>query len=242
MKAYLGPAVFFLSIAILLPALDAQDAKDGKGSMDDPGKTTEPKKADPKKKIVRVEEAVVLGSQVVRMKIRDVLADENTKEILVSGMNPQKLQEYIEFEAKLRDQLPRIINLDENQKKEYYKKETENRFDLVFDGENKSLIVTPEMRVRTTDPPKLYDAAGNLRKVSASELAKLRGQTRLPGYTGDFGALRKGQVVDLYVPKTSPGSVKAPPPKKKDIIGEDPTLTDRAAPKMKAYMILVVKD
>jgi hypothetical protein len=65
-----------------------------------------------------------------------------------------------------------------------------------------------DIKVRIPEPPQEFDDKGKPKKLTARELAKLRGPDKsLPGFTGDFDSLKTGQVVRVYLVK------KKEPPK-----------------------------
>lgn len=85
MKLGLGLLTAFFSVALVMPFLEAQD--EPKKSDE---KKTDEKKVGEKKKIVRVDESVILAIRPEKGKIQSVKDDEDSKEVYVVLMNPEK--------------------------------------------------------------------------------------------------------------------------------------------------------
>ena len=96
----------------------------------------------------------------------------------------------------------------------------------------------------TLTPPTSFDKDGAPKKMSPTELSKLKGSTRLPGYAVDAASVQKGQIVEVYAPRSAAvAPKKAPaPPAKKGFIGDDPNLAAGIvdAPPTEAYLILII--
>jgi len=54
-----------------------------------------------------------------------------------------------------------------------------------------------DVKVRIPEPPVVFDDDGKIKKPTAEEKRKLKGDTSLPGYPGDFSSLHAGQAVTL---------------------------------------------
>jgi hypothetical protein len=95
------------------------------------------------------------------------------------------------------------------------------------------LRAVEDIKVRWNYPPPDYDDKGNLKKYTKEELKALKGDEGLPGYKGEYDALRQGQTIAIYlVQKDALKSLKGanlkgakgkapPPPQKGKKITED---------------------
>ncbi len=76
------------------------------------------------------------------------------------------------------------------------------------------LRATEDIKVRWGYPPPDYDEKGNLKKYTKEELKALKGDEGLPGYKGEYDALRQGQMVAVYlVNRTALKNLKTAAPK-----------------------------
>jgi hypothetical protein len=67
-----------------------------------------------------------------------------------------------------------------------------------------------DVKVRIAQPPQQYDDKGNPKKYTSQELKDLKGpDTKLPGYTSEFGDLKIGQTVTVYLTTKKPETKKA---------------------------------
>ena len=88
---------------------------------------------------------------------------------------------------------------------------------------NKEFPSTDDAKVRLTEPPPAYDDKGNIKKRTEKELKELKGDSKLPGYPGDWNDLRQGDMVRLTLIKkkevhhTDPKAKDADP----DPLGDD---------------------
>jgi hypothetical protein len=110
------------------------------------------------------------------------------------------------------------------------------------------LRAVEDIKIRWKDPPPDYDDKGNLKKYTKEELKALRGNEGLPGYKGEYDALRQGQTVAVYlVQKDALKSLKGanlkgskgkgPPQKAKKITEDDEVdLQDRHEVRMIVIM------
>jgi len=96
-------------------------------------------------------------------------------------------------------------------------------------GDTLELSLQPLTAIRLSTPPGgLFDEKGNIRKYSTSDLQKLRGPGKLPGFTGDMDSLKSGRLALVSV-------FKKKPPAKKDNLPPDPGKND-----LYAGMILIL--
>jgi hypothetical protein len=88
-------------------------------------------------------------------------------------------------------------------------------------GQLLELQATDDVKVRQLDRPRVFDDKGNPRKPTATEMKEFKGaDTRLPGYTADFGDVDSGQMITVTLArkkadlsstpssKSSPGNSK----------------------------------
>ncbi len=100
----------------------------------------------------------------------------------------------------------------------------------------------PDMKVRTVNPPPIFDDKGKLRKPTSKELAGFKGpDKKLPGYTAEVADIRQDAMVTVYLPKkkttgtTRPAAAK---PKTKD---SDKSVEAKDIPgtRVEAVMLLI---
>jgi len=248
MKGIASSVAFFgLSIA-LMPALAG-----AQGGKDDANKTDE-KKADTKKKALpKVDDVTLLNSPKLKARVKEVRADVkdgDAQEIVVVTTDPQKFGEYLAWEQKFLKNMEQVVDIEtkrpltQQQKDDHFRQQSPSRLDKAFTGDVKAIAVTPSLRIRTATPPPQFDSKGLPKKLTPAELAKLKDRSRLPGYPADISAVRMGQIVELYVPKSALPAVKSPPPAKKGVPAGDPNLAGPAAApaKMDAYLLYVLHE
>jgi len=250
MRAFVSWIAFLgLAVSLVPDFVDAQDGKDNP-------KKSEEKKADGKKKaLAKVDENTILYAPKLMARVKDVHGEEkdgDAKEIVVLTTDQQKFGEYLEWEQKFLKSMERLVSietgkpLDKQQKDDIFRRESANKLDKAFTGDMKSINVTPSLRIRTAAPPPQYDKKGAPKKLTATDLAKLKDRSRLPGYPADISALRPGQIVELYVPKSAIAPVKQAPPAaaKKGVVAADPNLVGAAAAptKIDAYLLYVLHE
>ena len=76
---------------------------------------------------------------------------------------------------------------------------------------NVDIEASDDVKVRLKDPPVTFDDKGNPKKYTAKELKELKGDSKLPGYPGDFDSLHQDQLVQVQLAK-----MKETPKKGKD--------------------------
>jgi hypothetical protein len=255
MKPFVTLIAFFSLSAMMLPSLvDARDDKKETKADDD----KKDKKAEPKKKAVpMVDEIKVLNAPKLLARVKEVRNDEtNTEvqEVVFASADQLKHLEYLKWEKKFRVDLQTAISLetqkklDPVQRDEVFRRETASKLNGVFSGELKTVNVTPALRVRTAAAPPQFDATGAPKKLTASDLTKLKKGSRLPGYPTDIGAVRAGQIVELSVPASAlqPAKKQATPrPAKKGIVDADPNLAGGVATptaRIDAYLIYIIQE
>ncbi len=89
--------------------------------------------------------------------------------------------------------------------------------------------------VRWFNPPPDYDEKGNIKRYTKQELKDLKGNTNLPGYKGEYDAVRTGQYVRVYL-KKMPMPVKGAGQKGKKI--EDDEAGIQARPEVVVIEII----
>ncbi len=89
----------------------------------------------------------------------------------------------------------------------------QNLFTIKEQHKDLELRPVEDLKVRTLQPPLQFDDKGNPKKYTAKELKELKGDEKLPGYTGDLESLRPNQTVMVVVvrPKPAPGGKKDGP-------------------------------
>jgi hypothetical protein len=82
-------------------------------------------------------------------------------------------------------------------------------------GRGVDVVAADELKIRSKNPPSFFDEKGNIKtKPSKEDLAKAKGDPKLPGYNSDFESLKPGMVAEVWLAELiNPGG--APPPKKK---------------------------
>jgi hypothetical protein len=100
-----------------------------------------------------------------------------------------------------------------------------------------------DVKIRVTTPAVVFDDDGKIKKPTAEDLKKLKGDPTLPGYPGDFSSLRSGQLVTLTIMRNK--DAKPPAPAKRDPFTGKPEVSDTDLTGdfvPHASMILVVAD
>lgn len=102
-------------------------------------------------------------------------------------------------------------------------------------SEEAELTCTDDVIVRLHNPPPKIDDKGKQVKHTAKELAELKGNKNLPGYTGEFSELRSNMIVTLHL--VAPKNVGKPKinPKTKEI---DPDFITDNRPKISMIVVL----
>lgn len=75
---------------------------------------------------------------------------------------------------------------------------------------------TDDFQVRLANPPPQFDEKGKIKKYTAKELKELRGDSKLPGYKGEFSDLAIDQIVSLTLVRKKSDTPKPIKPKGKD--------------------------
>lgn len=246
MKGFASSVAFFgLSLALMPALVGAQGGKEDTKKIDD-------KKADAKKKALpKVDDVTLLNSPKLKARVKEVrseVKDGDATEIVVVTTDQQKFGEYLAWEQKFLKNMEQVVDIEtkrpltQQQKDDIFRRESPSRLDKAFTGDLKAVAVTPSLRIRTATPPPQFDSKGLPKKMTPAELAKLKDRSRLPGYPADIGAVRIGQIVELYVPKSAIPAVKPVVPAKKGIVAGDPNLAGAAAAptKIDAYLLYVL--
>jgi hypothetical protein len=112
-------------------------------------------------------------------------------------------------------------------------REQANMMQVKKESHNVDIEAGDEVQVRLKDPPVQFDEKGNVKKYTAKELKELKGDSKLPGYPGDFDSLKTDQIVQIKLAKMK----ETPKPRGK---GEDKdSLTDN---KPVATTIMILQD
>lgn len=81
---------------------------------------------------------------------------------------------------------------------------------------NVDITGTDDVKVRLAEPPPAYDDKGNIKKRTEKELKELKGDSKLPGYPGDWSDVRQGSYVTLSLVKKKEVHHAEPKPKDAD--------------------------
>jgi hypothetical protein len=81
-----------------------------------------------------------------------------------------------------------------------------------------------DAKVRIPEPPVVFDDDGKIKKPTAEEKRKLKGDPTLPGYPGDFSSLHAGQMVTLTMMRKK--DAKPPTPERPNPGGGKPPELD----------------
>jgi hypothetical protein len=72
------------------------------------------------------------------------------------------------------------------------------------------LSAADDVMVRVAHPPATFDEKGRVKKYTKKELRELKGDSKLPGYQGEFSNLRQNQIVRIeLVKRREGGAVRA---------------------------------
>jgi hypothetical protein len=105
----------------------------------------------------------------------------------------------------------------------------------------KDVEVAPDddVKVRSLQPPVVYDDKGYPKKYTPEELKGLRGDGKLPGYASDLDSVQPGQVVIAYLARKKPGAAKeAEKESQKDLDTKDLAAGERPL----ATMLVIVAE
>jgi hypothetical protein len=79
-------------------------------------------------------------------------------------------------------------------------------FKVVMKKQDFDIQADDATAIRFLEPPLKFDEKGNPVRYSAEELKKLKGNTNLPGYPGEFEVLHPGHVVKVTVGPRQPAA------------------------------------
>jgi hypothetical protein len=99
------------------------------------------------------------------------------------------------------------------------------------------ISTTEDVKVRLSNPPPKFDDKGKLVRYTQKELKELKGDSNLPGYSGEFSDLAADQIVAVTLVRKKDAPKPAVKPKGKDA---DTDLLQDNLPQ--ASMIVVVYD
>jgi hypothetical protein len=102
-------------------------------------------------------------------------------------------------------------------------KQQANMAQLKRESHNIDIEASDEAQVRLKDPPVAFDEKGNVKKYTQKELKELKGDSKLPGYAGDFDSLKPDQLVQVKLAKMKE-TPKAKPKEKdadKDLLNDN---------------------
>jgi hypothetical protein len=81
---------------------------------------------------------------------------------------------------------------------------------------NVDITGTDDVKVRLSEPPPAFDDKGNIKKRTEKELKELKGDSKLPGYPGEWSDVRQGSYVKLSLVKKKEVHHTEPKPKDAD--------------------------
>lgn len=87
-----------------------------------------------------------------------------------------------------------------------------NRVNMHYERVESNVDVVPhdDLKVRSMQPPVVFDDKGNRRPLTAKEKQDLRGTDRLPGYAVDFDSLKLDQIVEVHLAsRKTPAELRA---------------------------------
>jgi pentapeptide MXKDX repeat protein len=97
------------------------------------------------------------------------------------------------------------------------------------------LVTTEDVVVRLATPRPEFDEKGKLKKHTAKELKELRGDSKLPGFAGEFSDLKTNLYVTLSLVRKKDAPRPKPGPKSKDA---DAELMQENKPMISQIMVL----
>jgi hypothetical protein len=113
----------------------------------------------------------------------------------------------------------------------------------LYKGEKKTneWAMLDDAKVRTQNPPVVFDDDGKIKKPSADELKKMKGDPNLPGYPGEMSNLHNGQTVTVTLMRKK--DAKPPTPAKPDpTTGKPPEIDLNADYAPHVSLIVIVHD
>jgi len=262
MKA-LGLTIAFLALVVfLLPDLTAQEKKaddakaekkeDKKDEKKDPEKKDpdkkdpdkkdekkDPEKKEPEKKAAKKDEDKVVYGQVILTKIvsmRPEVAHEFSVEM--KQVDPERV---LKFQLWQAQQMQSLANNPQGILQ--FQLQMQQQAAGVYTNKIVDVRAVDGVKVRSLLPPAAFDDQGNIKKWTQKELIKLKGNSKLKGYPSDMDALKVGQIVELYLAKTTPVKVaaketkKEPPAKKAKFNDDDDPV---AMPKNQPEVVMIV--
>lgn len=230
MRAFASLLTSFALLVVCMPFIEAQDEKKPDVKKDEP-KDKADTKAEPKK-IVRADPSVVMSAPRFLVKIKDLKAEQ--KEVVVVHIDEKLHAALLNWDAQQQLNFrkdPKSLNKDSLSK---YQREKQKLLEERFQGKLETFSVGDAVRVRSMFLPP------SDKKLTPAEQTKLKNPP-LPGYVADFGQLREGQIIEMYVVKQAPPKKAVEPaPKTPKFIGLDPTLNVPSdAGKLDVHMLVI---
>jgi hypothetical protein len=193
------------------------DKKDGDTKPDEK-KPEEKKKDDKKPEEKKKDDKWILAGRPISGEI--VTVDENKKIIkikvttVVQSINQGEVQAIAQEEANLRNA---ILKRDANgiaaaQQNIANHQRNMYKYDKKTNDVEYAIMEEPPVKVRVMTPPVTFDDNGVIKKHTNEELKKLKGDSSLPGYPGEFSELRNGQMVSLTLLRNKDAKPPAPMP------------------------------
>jgi hypothetical protein len=198
-----------LSMLALLPVLSAQDAK--KDAAKDAGKDMEKPAPSPYIKI---------GS--LQGQIAGIDETKRTIRVKIPALNQGEAQALMQAQYQLSmARKPQDVMQAQQRIMQHQAR-------LYSSTQEVQIATVEDVVVRLANPPTEFDDKGQPKRHTREELIKLKGDTKLPGYKGDFSDLQAGQVVQVTLVRHKDEKVVRPkaPMKNKDKDPEPQVMND----------------
>ncbi len=249
---FCGRLISFLALVLfLLPVLTAQEEKkDDKktevkkdAEKKDPEKkdSEKPEKGTEEKKKEPTDEKFVYGLRLSPVKLLKADGGEYTIEVQVP--DAQKIYDMEVWKAGQIQNLARQTN-PQQYAQQYAQYQLQLAQKVITSPKAVDIKAGEGMKVRMMYPPLIYDDQGVLKRYTQKQLTALKGTNKgkWPGtYPGEVDMLKPGQIVEVYISKSSmPMPVKASKLKKRADIEAEAAAA--ATTKMEAMLIVVLQE
>lgn len=205
---------------------DKKDAKDEKKKDDD----KPAKKKEPEEKLVYGQKLTAKIKRIDANSARDFAIDlPQVDPMKVAAFNQWKAQRLIQI-MQQQNPVQRSQQMLQFQAEMARKQNTD-----IYSMKEVSMRAAENCKVRSMFLPVEFDDRGFPKKYTAKEIAALKGGSKLPGFTADFDRLREGQVVELYLAKTTGQPVA---PKKKNLLDDE----DGPVNRPEVVMIVIIQE
>jgi hypothetical protein len=227
--------------------------KDESAKKEEPAKTEEPTKKDSSKK----PPAAKLPPRKGKLKDLETDKDAAEKKMLRQAKLTAEVMAVVEDKKSLRLKLTiPYVKINQGQLQNYYNAQMNlmraTNAQSVYNAQNSMAqaaaqiyqldkiykevewTAADEFKVRTANPPPLFDEKGRPKRYTKKELQELRGNDKLPGFPAEFSDIKAGQIVQVTLLQNKTGSR----PVKRGRDAEGDASVDNL-PKMSLIIILV---